>query len=299
MSVQIEKSLDETVTRRNDDLFSSVPEGTGNDELDNAIEIAGYSYDQKQDIFYSTMDPWQRDIGYCRLYDELAAPFGMIIDCEPIYFEYLEKKWMIGLWKGQYDLVTGAEIGVYTKAADLNILGLFRGAYYDCAGNTDLLKMSYTLKKNGHTLFTRKGKHWWLTGFKPGEFANPSELIMDITITLHNVVMRDAFVTGLWNAGYPLDEFTINGPTVSFTFDSPHTPPPITRTPTTDRIIQRKNEFLCEKFQDITGTSNNIRDKVKAIEEQAPEMFDKIIRMGKSKQLYKTFSSWLTNGIKK
>ena len=298
MSVQIEKSQDETVTRRNDDLFSRVPKGTGNDELDNAIEIAGYSYDQKQDIFYSTMDPWQRDIGYCRLYDELAAPFGMIIDCEPIYFEYLGKKWMIGFWKGQYDLVTGAEIGVYTKAADLNFLNLFKGAYYDCASNTDLLKMSYTLKKNGQTLFTREEKHWWLTGFKLGEFSNPSELTMDITITLHNVMMRDAFVTGLWNAGYPLDEFTRNGSAVSFTFGSPHTPPPITRTPSTDRIIQRKNELLCEKFQAITGTSNTIRDKVKAIEEQAPEIFDKIIRMGKSKQLYETFSSWLTNGIK-
>ncbi|HUS89877.1 MAG TPA: DUF4474 domain-containing protein, partial [Desulfosporosinus sp.] len=155
MSVQIIESKDETVTWRNGDEFSVVPEGTGNDELDKAIEIAGYSYDQKQDIFYSIMDPWQRDIGYCRLYDELAAPLGMIIDCEPIHFEYLEKKWMIGFWKGQYDLVTGAEIGVYTRAVDLNILGFFSGAYYDCVSNTDLLKMSYTLKKNGNTLFTR------------------------------------------------------------------------------------------------------------------------------------------------
>ena len=299
MSVQIIESKDETVTWRNGDEFSVVPEGTGNDELDKAIEIAGYSYDQKQDIFYSIMDPWQRDIGYCRLYDELAAPLGMIIDCEPIHFEYLEKKWMIGFWKGQYDLVTGAEIGVYTRAVDLNILGFFSGAYYDCVSNTDLLKMSYTLKKNGNTLFTREGEHWWLTGFKLGEFSDPSELTMDINITLHNVMMRDAFVTGLWNAGYPLDEFTRNGATVSFTFGSPHTPPPITRTPATDRIIQRKNELLCEKYQDITGTSNNIQDKVKAIEEQAPEMYDKIIRTGKSKQLYETFSSWLTDGKKK
>src|SRR5665647_1009964 len=103
MSVQIIKSKDETVTWRNGAVFNVVPEGTGSDELDKAIEIAGYSYDQKQDIFYSTMDPWQRDIGYCRLYDELAAPLGMITDCEPIHFEYLEKKWMIGFWKGQYD----------------------------------------------------------------------------------------------------------------------------------------------------------------------------------------------------
>lgn len=293
MSVQIITATDKTVTRKNGDEFSVVPRGTGNDELDKAIEIAGYSYDEKQDIFYSTMDPWQRDIGYCRLYDELAAPTGMIIDCEPIHFEYLGKKWLMGFWKGQYDLVTGAEIGIYTKSADLNMLGLISGAYYDCVSNNDRLKMSYTLKKNGITLFTREEKHWWLTGFKLGEFSEPSELTMDIAITLHDVAMRDAFVSGLWNAGYHLDEFTRNGNTINFTFGIPHTPPPITRKPATDRIIQRKNEFLCKKYQDITGTSTTVQDKVKAIEEQAPELFNKIMKLGKSKQLYEAFSSWL------
>lgn len=295
MSVQIINSNKETVSEGNGEEPSLVlaPEGTGSDELDKAIEIFGYSYDPKQDIFYSTMDPWQRNIGYCRLYDEAAAPLGMIIDCEPIYFEYLDKKWMIGFWKGQYDLVTGCEIGVYTGALDLNILGLFSGAYYTCASNADLLQMSYTLKKNGKTLFTREGKHWWLTGFKLGEFSEPSELTMDINITLHNVIMRDAFVTGLWNAGYSLDEFTRNGKTISFTFGIPHTPPPITRTTAIDWIIQRKNEKLCTKYQDITGTSNSIQDKVKAIEKLAPEIYDKIIKIGKSKQLYEMISSRL------
>lgn len=295
MSVQIRDSKKEAVSMSNVDELSVIPEGTGNDELDKAIEMAGYAYDPKQDIFYSTLDPWQRDIGYCRLYDELAAPLGMIIDCEPIYFEYRDKKWMIGLWKGQYDLVTGAEIGVYTKAADLNIFGLIGGAYYDCVSNTDLLKMSYTLKKNGKTLFTRKGVHWWLTGFKLGEFSEPSELTMDITITLHNVTMRDAFVSGLWNAGYSLDEFTRNDATVSFTFAKPHTPAPITRTPATDQIIQRKNKLLCEKYQDITGPSNTIREKLKAIEEQAPEISAKTIKLGKLKLLYEMFSSLLNH----
>ncbi len=297
MSVQIRKSRDEAITIKNGDMLNVIPEGTGNDELDRAIEMAGYAYDPKQDIFYSTMNPWQRDIGYCRLYDELAAPLGMIIDCEPIYFEYLDKKWMIGFWKGQYDLVTGAEIGIYTKAADINVLTLFSGSYYECVSNTDLLKMSYTVKKNGKTLFTRKGTHWWLTGFKLGEFSEPSELTMDITITLHNVIMRDAFVTGLWNAGYSLNEFTRNGTTVSFTFSNPHTPAPITRTPQTDRIIQRKNQLLCEKYQDITGTSNNIRDKLKVIEELAPEIYAKTIKLGKSKQLFAILSSLLTQLI--
>ena len=288
MSVEIAKS--NALITGNE--LSILSEGTGSYELDKAIEIAGYALDQKQDIFYSIMDPWQREVGYCRLYDILAAPFGMIIDCEPIYFEYHNKKWMIGIWKGQYDYVTGAEIGVYTKAVDLNFLG-FSGAYYNCASNDELLRMSYTLKKNGKTLFTRKEKHWWLTGFKLGEFSEPWELTMDITITLENISMREAFVTGLWNAGYALDEFTINGATVSFTFDHPHTPQPFTRIPATDRIIQRKNEILCDKFLELTGESATIRDKVKTIQESAPELYTKMIRIGNIKELYKIFSTRL------
>ncbi|MHB8125255.1 MAG: DUF4474 domain-containing protein [Desulfitobacteriaceae bacterium] len=289
MSIKKINSKAEFVTSRSGDEFGFLAQGTGNAELDKAIEVAGYSYDPKQDIFYSNMDSWQRNVGYCRPYDEAAAPLGMIIDCEPIYFEYDGTKWMIGLWKGQYDLVTGGEIGVYTKGLELKIPGIFSGAFYNCASNAELLPMSFTLKKNGNTLFTRKGEHWWLTGFKLGEFSEPSELTMAIIITLPNVIMRDAFVTGLSSAGYSDNEFKINGNTVGITFDIPHTPQPITRTTATDRIIQRKNELLCDKYQDITRTSKNIQDKIKAIEEQAPEMYEKIIKMGKSRPLYELY----------
>ena len=75
--------------------------GTGDDELDEAINAAGYSYDSKEDIFYSNIDAWQKNMGYCQLYDEAAAPLGMIIDCEPIHFIYNGKRWLIEFWKGQ------------------------------------------------------------------------------------------------------------------------------------------------------------------------------------------------------
>ena len=293
MSVQIVKSKDKTVTRRNSDKLGFLLEGTGDDDLDKAIEVAGYSYDSKQDIFYSTMDPWQRNIGYCRLFDEAAAPMGMIIDCEPIYFNYNEKKWMIGFWKGQYDLVTGGEIGVYSDGLELNDFGFLSGTFYSCVSNNDLLQMSYTLKKNGKTLFTREGKHWWLTGFKLGEFSEPSELSMDVAISLKDVTMRDAFVAGLKNVGYSDTELTIYKNTVSFTFGTPHSPQPLTRIPGTDRIIQDKNELLCNMYQDITKSADNFPDKVKAIKEQAPEMYEMIIKIGKSKRLYEMFERLL------
>ena len=261
--------------------------GTGNEELDKAIELAGYSYDPEQDIFYSSMNPWQRNVGYCRLYDEAAAPMGMIIDCEPIYFEYNQKKWMIGFWKGQYDLVTGGEIGIYTAELDFNVLGR-SGAFYISATNDERLKMAFVLKKNNKILFARDEKHWWLTGFKLGEFSEPSELTMEIKMNLENAAMRDAFVDGLKKAGYADNEITANGYTVSFTFAAPRTRQPITRTKGTDLLIQKKNKELCDLYHAITGESGTIPEKIKIIQEQAPHLYEKIIRMGKAKH-YETF----------
>lgn len=44
------------------------------------------------------MNPkFQRDLGYCKLYDDSAATMDMIIGCEPIYFTYGGKDWLIEL----------------------------------------------------------------------------------------------------------------------------------------------------------------------------------------------------------
>ena len=264
---------------------------TGNYELDKAIATAGYSYDQQQDIFYSIINAWQRNVGYCRLYDEAAAPFGMIVDCEPIYFEYNGEKWLIEFWKGQYDLTTGCEIGVYRTGSDLNIPDVFKGTFYNCVSDSDLLQMTLTLKKNDKTLFTREDKHWWLTGFKLGEFSEPSELTMDLSITLKDEIMRNAFLEGLKKVGYLEDEITVNGNIVSLNFNKPRTPQPISRTSETDLIMQKKNKLLCDNYQYITGPYDNFPDKIRAIQERAPEIYKEIINIGKTKHLFESYEN--------
>jgi hypothetical protein len=260
---------------------------TGDAALDEAIKTAGYSYDPRQDIFYSNMDAWQRDMGYCRLYDESAAPLGMIIDCEPVYFEYENKRWMIEFWKGQYDLTTGCEIGIYTtKDSDIYIPSTFYGAFYYSADDSDQLYISYSLRKNGNTLFTREGRHWWLTGFKLGEFSEPSELVMYLNITFKNSVMRDLFVEGLKKSGYIEQEIFMERNTVGLKFERTHTRQPYTRGAGTDWFVQRKNKLLCDKYQEITGPYNNFPDKMKAIQEKAPELYDYIINIGRNKKLF-------------
>lgn len=246
--------------------------------IDKGIEMAGYEYDAEQDIFVCNMNPWQRNMGYSRLYDEAMAPFGMIVDCEPIYFEYNNKIWLVELWKGQYDLNTGCEIGVYTVDKPLlNIPEVYKYMFYNCASDTERLTMSFTLKKNGKILFSRDERHWWLAGFKLGEYSEPSELTMNVNITFKNNVMRDAFISGLIDAGYSENEYVVNGNTLGLTFDKPHTPQPITRIEETDKIIQKKNKILCDRYNDIAKVYDNFADKINGIKKQAPDIYAEII----------------------
>jgi hypothetical protein len=260
------------------------------EEIFEKIDAAGYNYDPYQDIFYTKIDAWQREMGYSRLYDEAAAPLSMIIDCEPIYFEYDGKRWMIEFWKGQYGMNTGCEVGVYTTdGPDLNIPGVFNGTFYNCASDEDLLELSYSLYKNGKTLFEGKDKHWWLTGFYLGEFSEPSELIMHLEITLKDEIMRNAFVEGLRNAGYEDDKISIKDKRVSIIFDEPKTSQPITRIAETDRITQRKNKLLCDTYRELTSDYDEFPEKIMAVQEMSPEIFYNILNIGKVKELFSSF----------
>jgi hypothetical protein len=81
--------------------------------LAKAVYAAGFLYDPRKDIIYSRSDACQRKVGFTWSYDVASPYLRMIIDCETFYFIYGGKAWLIELWKGQYGLETGAEIGVY------------------------------------------------------------------------------------------------------------------------------------------------------------------------------------------
>lgn len=270
-------------------------------DLDELVAKAGYSYDAEQDIFYSNLDAWQRNMGYARLYDEGASSMGMIIDCEPITFRYQGRRWLIEFWKGQYGMTTGGEIGVYQAATlDNDNEGSFTEdlissalsdalsyLYYQSVGDEDLLKMAFYLRKNGSYLLRREERHWWLTGFKLGEFSEPSELAMYSYLTLKDDEMLDAFLLGLQKAGYGRDEIIVSGRTVSFLFDRPRTPQPLTRQEATDRFVQRNNRHFCEIYQELTAQYETMSEKISVVREKAPELFSIMMMMGRSTGLLK------------
>jgi hypothetical protein len=209
--------------------------------LAKVVNLAGFEYDPGQDIIYTKMDPLQRQFGFCYGYDANVMAISADIDCEPIFFEYADKSWMIELWKGQYGVETGCEIGIYNRPASGSLPPLYplldetigkrpvdpdpaHGKFFRCADDTELLEMSITLKRNGEEVFHRKQqRHWWLTGFKWGVYSKPQDLVMDVYIAFPADQMRDSFVRAATAMGYNV---TVNGLAVTFEFSSPRAPQP-------------------------------------------------------------------------
>lgn len=255
-------------------------------KLNELLSVSGFAYDGGQDIFYSRMDSWQRKFGYGCIYDEAAATMNMVIDCEPIYFDYDNKKWMIEFWKGQYGITTGAEVGVY-YLPDKALTDILSPStlVYRCVEDEDTLRIQMVLWKEGKNLFFRRGYHWWLTGFSLGEFSHPKELSMDIEITLKDEIMRNAFLTGLHKAGYTNEELNVKDNTVWIHFDRPHTVQPATRTRLFSAIKQMENKRNVKLYQKTTQDYTNVYDKLLALQQRAPGLYRKWEQLGKSRFL--------------
>jgi hypothetical protein len=245
---------------------------TPTSELAHAVYVAGFAYDPDQDIIYSRMDALQRNFGYAFGYDVAAPAMSAIIDCEPIFFDYGGKHWMIELWKGQYGLETGCEIGVYTRPIGSTSPGYAlldasigrrpgdgvpsHNLFYDCASDADRLNLSMTLHRNGAALFTRGPEvHWWLTGFKWGLLSDPGELSVDLAITLKDAAMRDAFLAGI--AGRPYANLNVSGTTVSFTFAQPFANPQPTIPAAVRASVDATNAEIVSTYNSLNFPNND------------------------------------------
>lgn len=249
--------------------------------LANAVYAAGFSYDPGQDILYSRMDALQRQFGYAYGYDVAALGVNMIIDCEPIFFDYAGKHWMIELWKGQYILETGCEIGVYNRpiGSSYPLLDATVGQrphdkahslFFDCANDNELLEMSFTLYKHGQKLFSRgPEKHWWLTGFKWGVYARPDELTMDVSINCGNAAMCTALVGALRGMGYNPD---VSATMVRFKFAKPTTHQPRSETPSVVQAAETTTKGIVDKYKTF-GLQNNDPNTI------PPHVAEEIIRV--------------------
>lgn len=254
--------------------------------LDEIVEPAGFAYDPVQHIFYSRRNGWQRKYGYCRAYDEAAAHFSMIFHCEPFYFYYDNKEWLLEFWKGQYGMTTGGEVGLYFRekpfVSELSVpmSSIRKDALFQAAGEQDFPYVSMRLFKKEQELFRRSGRHWWLTGFILGEFSKREQLHMETMLIFKNTAMAQAAAKAIRQAGYNRDEVELWGKRVYFSFGKPKTKQPLSQKKLFVLLKQLQNYLLCKKYRKFVGQTEEVPDKLLALYRKRPRLFQKLLRIG-------------------
>lgn len=194
-----------------------------NSILNSLGEPFGYLYDSGQDLFVARHDAPQKHFGYHRVYDLSAPYFNMVFDYETFYFDYNARTWLIQIWKGQYGINTGCELGIY-YADEIVPPEKYSTTLFHAVEPQDMLDISLSLSRTTgkrsrfyYPLGHMDTKHWWLTLFRMGHFTKPEELFVDTAIRFKDYSMLRQFVDS-FNRTLPDTPCRINGLTVHFTF---------------------------------------------------------------------------------
>ena len=218
--------------------------------IDELLEPFGYCYLPKQDLFASRKDAWQREMGYCHLYDEASPHFHLIFDSLPVYFHYRNRTWLLEFWKGQYGINTGGEIGLYYADLILEETEL-ETTLFQAVPDEAMLRMSFTLYRNGKSIAQRFENHWWLTAFRPGEFSRPADLTMCICVDFSSAEMARTFTKALCKTVCDPSLISCRCNSVTFTFSQSSENKSL-RHRLQVRWAQFANRFWCKTFLSVT-----------------------------------------------
>lgn len=190
--------------------------------LDHLAGPVGYRYDAAQDIFVSRLDAPQKVFGYTSFYDFSAAYFNMVFDYETIYFDYGGRTWLIEMWKGQYGINAGCELGVY-YTDEIIPPEQYGSTLFKAVDAKNMLDISMKLNRrcSKRCPYSRLGhmrsNHWWLTIFNMGTFTRPEELFVNTSIRFKDYPMMRSFLESFVKT-LPHTTYKVNGLTVYFTF---------------------------------------------------------------------------------
>lgn len=250
--------------------------------LNELSEPFGFRYITAQDIFTSQIDAMQRNFGYCTFYDKAALALHMVLDCLPVYFNYNGRTWLIELWKGQYSINTGGEIGIYY--ADRIIPEQeWRHTLFQCVDDKDMVGLSFSLSRDSMEIADVCARHWWLTAFSVGCFSDPADLYMHASITFPDNAMAEAFSEALKNSGCCWNDICLCHNTVTFPFTKAFTKDNCLRR-LRIRLVQAINYFWCKVYLFITRPFCLSSDKILYLYYYLPFVFRRILCIRKYKK---------------
>lgn len=245
--------------------------------LNELIAPFGFYYNPQQDIFSTRLDAWQREFGYTSFYDKSAVHFHMIFDNLPIYFHYQNRTWLLELWKGQYGISTGCEIGLYYADGILSP-DEYSTALFQSVTDNHMINMSFLFCKEDIPLAKLREKHWWLTAFSLGKFSKPSQLSTEVILTFPTPEMAKACAEGLQATVHLLPEIYLHRNTLAFLFTQAPKPHGFLRR-VRIFIAQSINRFWCAIYNLLTRPFTLSLDKTLYLYYQIPFIFRKLFRI--------------------
>ncbi len=136
----------------------------GNTLLSNLCNfLAAYMSIFEKCEVYAMIDSWMRGFEFCVLYDLAAnsAPLLWNYNTRRFRFDYQGSEWMIRIWKGNYLINNGGEVGLYNRNPDEKFC-----TFYECATDDQLLEMSLEVYHGEDLLVYQEPQmHWWVNGF--------------------------------------------------------------------------------------------------------------------------------------
>lgn len=245
-------------------------------QLSSLCEPHGFSYQDSQDVFITRHDAWQRSFGYSEFYDLAAPSLGMAFQCEPVYFNYQGKTWLVEFWKGQYGIKTGAEAGIYCADSTIPPL-LRRQTVFQAASPEEMLPLKLCLRDNQRHLFTISNTHWWLGGFRMGTCCLPEDLSLDISITFPTSEMLDVFTRALKAINYKESSLTLDNLTIHFTFAEPKSVRRIPWDPWVMSYVLWKSHLFCRLYLWFTKKFSWQTDRLLYLYYLLPPLFHRLV----------------------
>lgn len=175
---------------------------------------SGYNFNIYEMMVYTTVDCWMRNFGFCIMYDIVAnsMPISYSYITRRFEFTYDGLEWMIQVWKGNYFISNGAEVGIYSRVPGSTI-----GSYYNCASEDQELPMSLQVLVGDKIIVNRElQQHWWISGFHlSNKRYLPTALTVKSTIVMPDEEMLEAFTASIdankkGDVSYTVDGLSVN-----------------------------------------------------------------------------------------
>ena len=175
----------------------------------------GFNFNINKLMVYAPMYCWMRDFGFTVLYDINCYIFPMWnYITRRFHFNYDDRQWMIQIWKGNYLITNGGEVGIYNRSK------YAIGTYYNTVSDEERMVMSLRISHGDDVLVDIEPTlHWWVNGFQMNNYMyKPSSMLLESTIEFPNETMRNAFTKAVDSEYHHDVTYTVDGNNVSISW---------------------------------------------------------------------------------